>query len=165
MEPRAQLESDRPGPRGSKVIVAFLAVTIAAVAAYLIVAMPGMDHGSGAMAPMVGMNSNSSSIEQVDASTFERFVADPGSVLINVHIPYEGEISGTDSVIAYNALIGAAALPGDKSARVLLYCKTGRMSAEAASALADAGYTQIVELAGGTDAWQASGRPLIVVAR
>ena len=52
-------------------------------------------------------------------------------------------------------------LPADRTAPLALYCRTGPMSADAARTLADAGYTNIVELAGGMGAWTQSGRPLI----
>ena len=41
------------------------------------------------------------------------------------------------------------------------YCKSGRMSAEAAATLQELGYTDIVELSGGMDAWIADGRQLL----
>ena len=48
-------------------------------------------------------------------------------------------------------------LPADKDAKILLYCRSGRMSQTAAEALRRAGYTDDVELAGGMDAWGAAG--------
>jgi rhodanese-related sulfurtransferase len=159
-------DAPRSGPPGSRVVFALVAVIALSAAGYFIVAMPGMDMGGNdATASMPPMSSVSPPLRQVSATTFERLVADPASVVINVHTPYEGEIVGTDAVVAYDAIIGSAALPVDKSTPLLLYCKTGRMSAEAASALGAAGYTNIVLLVGGTDAWQASGRPITVVAR
>lgn len=159
-------DSARSGPSGSSVIFALTAVIALSVAGYFMVAMPGMDMGgNGATASVPPMSSVSPPLRQVSATTFERLVAVPASVVINVHTPYEGEIVGTDAVVAYDSIIGSAALPVDKSTRVLLYCKTGRMSADAASALGAAGYTDIVLLVGGTDAWQASGRPITTVSR
>ena len=166
MEPVLVSDAARSGPRGSRVIFALVAVVALSAAGYFMVAMPGMDMGgNGATASMPATSSVSPLLRQVSAIAFERLVADSASVVINVHTPYEGEIVGTDAVVAYGSIIGSAALPVDKSIPVLLYCKTGRMSAEAAAVLGAAGYTNVVLLVGGTDAWQASGRPITMVAR
>lgn len=81
--------------------------------------------------------------------------------LINVHVPYEGEIAGTDAFIPYDR-IGeeTARLPGDRAAAIVLYCRTGRMSAEAATTLVRLGYRNVRHLAGGMEAWQAQGYPI-----
>jgi rhodanese-related sulfurtransferase len=81
--------------------------------------------------------------------------------VVNVHIPYEGEIEGTDAEVPYND-VGAltSALP-DKDAPIILYCRSGRMSEIAGQALADLGYTQIYDVPGGMIAWQSSGRQIV----
>lgn len=83
-------------------------------------------------------------------------------LLINVHVPYEGEIEQTDAFIAFDKIGQAAgALPGDKNARIVLYCLSGRMSDIAARELARLGYKRVSHLAGGMRDWQASGFRLI----
>lgn len=81
--------------------------------------------------------------------------------IINVHIPYAGEVPNTDANIPYNDL-GAlmAAIPG-KDAPVILYCRSGNMSEQATRALVEQGYTQVWDVPGGMVAWQASGRELV----
>jgi rhodanese-related sulfurtransferase len=82
--------------------------------------------------------------------------------LINVHIPYEGEIEGTDDFIPYDHIAHELGrLPADKSAMVVLYCQSGRMSTDAARALVRLGYTNVWELGGGMDEWRKSGLPLL----
>ena len=81
--------------------------------------------------------------------------------LINVHIPYEDHIDGTDSFIAFDSILESADLPTDKSAPLALYCRSGNMSGQASAVLADAGYTNVIDLDGGMNAWEASGNPLI----
>lgn len=82
--------------------------------------------------------------------------------MINVHIPYEGELAQTDAFIPYNELEAhMSELPADKNARIVLYCRSGRMSDEAAANLVKMGYTNLVEVDGGMHAWQAAGYELI----
>jgi phage shock protein E len=82
--------------------------------------------------------------------------------LINVHVPYAGEIAATDLFIDYReAAAKMGELPQDKGGRIVVYCRSGRMSAIAANVWADAGYTEVYNLAGGFDAWEAQGYPLL----
>lgn len=83
-------------------------------------------------------------------------------LFVNTHIPYEGEIAGTDAFIPYDELeLYADQLPADKDARIVLYCRSGRMSEIAATALAQQGYSNVYELDGGMIAWEEAGLPLI----
>ena len=81
-----------------------------------------------------------------------------GFTFINVHAPYEGEIEKTDAFIAYDKIIeNSNLLPKDKNAPIILYCKTGRMSAEALETVKKLGYTNVKHLAGGMDNWEKAG--------
>jgi len=144
------------GVSGSRVIAA-IGVVVAAVVGYFALGMPGMDHGGGGMAAMAGMDASDMAVG-VDAFAARLRASD--AFVVNVHVPDEGSIAGTDAVIRYDRIVGDARLPEDKSTPVLLYCKTGRMSADAATALMDAGYTDVVYLDGGMDDWTAAGRTL-----
>lgn len=80
---------------------------------------------------------------------------------VNVHIPYEGEIEPTDAEIPYDQTAQQLSqYPADKSAKIVLYCRSGRMSAIAAQELVKAGYTNVWNLDGGMAAWQVQGLPL-----
>ena len=79
-------------------------------------------------------------------------------VLLNVHIPYEGEIQGTDAFVPYTQVDARAPrLFPDRRARIVVYCQTGRMSTIAADALVRLGYTRVIHLDGGMVAWQRAG--------
>lgn len=81
--------------------------------------------------------------------------------LVNVHVPYEGEIAGTDAFIAYDSTakrIGE--YPADKKTKIVIYCKSNRMADEAARELAALGYTGVCVLDGGMTAWMKAGFPI-----
>lgn len=93
---------------------------------------------------------------------FAAAVAERRRITINVHVPFEGAIPGTDLMVAYDRVrTDLAGLPANRSTPLAIYCRSGRMSAIAARELATLGYTDIVELDGGMDAWTASGRRLL----
>lgn len=82
--------------------------------------------------------------------------------LVDVATPYVGEIDGTDLYIPHNQLATRASeLPQDKGAKILVYCRGGLQSAQAAQTLLDLGYTGVWNLDGGTDAWARTGRSLV----
>lgn len=80
--------------------------------------------------------------------------------LINVHVPFEGAIAGTNAFIPFDAIKGSARLPRDHAAQIVLYCRSGRMSAIARATLNTLGYSNVRELQGGFDAWKQAGFPL-----
>ena len=95
---------------------------------------------------------------RLDPAAFEERMKNEQAMVINVHVPYEGELAGTDAFIPYDKIKGDPRLPEDKATELLLYCRTGRMSEEAAVDLHEEGYTNIAHLEGGMKAWEASGR-------
>lgn len=104
----------------------------------------------------------SSTARLVDPDEFSAVIAEPDRVTINVHVPFEGDITGTDLSIPFDQIAAQAGrLPADRSTGFAIYCRSGPMSAVAVETLRDLGYTDVVELRGGMRAWQADGRPLI----
>jgi len=81
--------------------------------------------------------------------------------LINVHIPFAGDLPGTDDSIPYNEIANHLdRLPEDRDATIVLYCRTGPMSAQAAEVLVGLGYTDVYHLDGGFNAWAEWGLPM-----
>ncbi len=80
--------------------------------------------------------------------------------LVNVHVPYEGDIVGTDASISYLDLASRAdELPTGGDPKLVIYCRSGNMSTQAAQDLVDAGVTGFYELEGGFTAWNDAGLP------
>lgn len=99
----------------------------------------------------------------VNADELNAMLKNKDFVFINVHIPFEGNIAGTDLSIAYDQItdpVNLTQLPVDKNAKIVLYCRSGRMSEIAAEALIKQGYTNIWDLAGGMVAWEQAGYEL-----
>ena len=102
------------------------------------------------------------STDTVSAKELKKLLEKKNFSFINVHTPYEGEIEKTDTFIAYDQVVAqSASLPKDKSAPIILYCKSGRMSTEALLTVRKLGYTNVRHLTGGMDAWQKTGGKLL----
>jgi rhodanese-related sulfurtransferase len=84
-------------------------------------------------------------------------------LFVNVHIPFEGDISGTDVSIPYDQITepaNLALLPANKEDKIVLYCRSDRMSTIAAEELVKLGYTDVWNLDGGMVEWEQAGYPL-----
>lgn len=154
------------GPRGhravaqSRWVVLAVVVGLLAIAGYFAIGMPGMDHSSSVPAD-AGMaeiaHPPDAGYESLSPAAFAERMRQGDAVVVNVHIPYEGQIPGTDVVVPYDQIATAML---DPTAQVLLYCQTGDMSADAARRLVAEGYERVAHLAGGMVAWDGSGRPV-----
>ena len=101
--------------------------------------------------------------ENLDPATLAAMLNEKDFPLINVHIPYEGEIEPTDAFIPFDEIEAKLdMLPSDRDARIVLYCRSGSMSATAAQTLVDLGYTNVAHLEGGMIAWEEAGYPLVM---
>lgn len=98
---------------------------------------------------------------ELTAKQLKEMLASKDFTLVNVHIPYDGEIAQTDLFIPYGEIASQLDKLPDKSARIVVYCRSGPMSADAAKTLVAAGYTSVMELEGGMSAWEAAGHELL----
>jgi len=100
------------------------------------------------------------SYQNITAAELNTILKSKDFTFVNVHIPFAGNIADTDLSIPYDQIgtgENLAQLPTDKNAKIVLYCRSGRMSAIAAEELVALGYTSIWNLDGGMDAWEQAG--------
>ncbi len=108
------------------------------------------------------LQKNSDGYYDIDVETFAEMQKNKDYTLVNVHIPYAGEIDGTDEFVPFNDIeSNLALLPEDKNAKIVLYCRSGGMSRVASKEIAGLGYTNLYDINGGMNAWESSGRELI----
>ncbi len=100
--------------------------------------------------------------ENIDSTTLQKMLLNKDFFFVNVHIPYEGEIEKTDVFIPYDKISdNLDKFPKDKMAKIVLYCRSGRMSKIAAEKLTALGYKNVYNLIAGMNDWQSKGYPLI----
>ena len=137
-------------------LVGSLAVLAMLVAACGSAAPESEDGAAGGVFPK-----NSDGYADIDVEQLAGMLEDKGFTLVNVHIPYEGEIEQTDLFIPFDEIAGHKDQLPEKDAPIVLYCRSGSMSTTAAQELAALGYTNVMEVDGGFRAWEAAGNELL----
>jgi rhodanese-related sulfurtransferase len=150
--------------RRSRLIVALIVFPAIAPFLYVALGKPGMkdSKSTGAIASAaIATPTSTPRVALLAPEAFEDLVAED-AVLLNVHIPFEGDLEGTKLSIPFDQIAeNKNQLPADKNTPLLVYCRSGRMSAIAAAELTQLGYKNVSDLAGGMVAWQASGRSIV----
>jgi rhodanese-related sulfurtransferase len=146
-----------------------LAVALFAVVAGWALLSGGIGSGSAATTGGSGgtvVQARGGQWTNITPDTLASMLQQKDFTLLNVKTPYIGEIAGTDLYIPYDQVASRSTeLPTDRSARIVVYCRSGNESAIAAQTLVDLGYTNVDNLAGGMNAWTASGRSLVQLNR
>lgn len=95
----------------------------------------------------------------VTADELKKYVDNDKDIyLLDVHIPEQEHITGTDEFIPFNELAEyKSRLPENKDAEIVVYCRSGSMSKTASQELIDMGYTNVKNLSGGINAWKTKG--------
>lgn len=98
----------------------------------------------------------------ISLAEFNRRLEAKDFLLINVHVPYQGEIPGTDMLLPYHSVEKHKdRLPSAKDTEIVVYCLNGPMGYAAAADLVELGYTEVDHFDGGMLEWARSGRQLI----
>lgn len=100
---------------------------------------------------------NASQVVGMNAIEFSELASQPETFVLDVHIPEQNHIPGTDAFIPYNDLNSRLdELPENKDTPIAIYCRSGSMSRTASQELVDLGYTQVYDLIGGINAYKES---------
>ena len=100
------------------------------------------------------------SYQNITSDELNTMLKNKDFVFVNVHIPFAGNIANTDLSIPYDQISipeNLSQLPDDKNAKIVLYCRSGRMSEIAAEEFVSLGYTNIWNLTGGMVEWEQAG--------
>ena len=98
------------------------------------------------------------SYQSLTAAELHTILKNNDFVFINVHTPFAGNIADTDLSIPYDQIEeNLSQLPSDKNAKIVLYCRSGRMSQIAAEELVSLGFTNVWDLKGGMADWEQAG--------
>ena len=98
---------------------------------------------------------------EVNVQELQVMLEDKDFVMINVHIPWQGNIPQTDLHLAFDQISNnQKQLPAERDEKILVYCLTSGMAKTAVQSLVDLGYTNVWMLEGGTIAWEEAGLSL-----
>ena len=86
----------------------------------------------------------------ITATELKTRLANKNFFLLDVHIPEQAHINGTDAFIDFRKIRQSTPkLPSDKETEIVVYCLGGGMSRAAAEDLWEMGYTNVYDLEGG----------------
>jgi rhodanese-related sulfurtransferase len=137
-----------------------LLLGLLAVAA-LLVAACGAAGSEPKDSPTEDLAKNADGYVDISSEQLAGMLENKDVVLVNVHIPYEGEIPETDLFIPFDQITDYQDQLPDKDAPIVLYCRSGGMSTSAAQDLVALGYSNVYELDGGFRAWSEGGYELL----
>jgi phage shock protein E len=125
----------------------------------------GSDTSTAASTPATAAASAgaASTMRHLDAKAFAQVMNQTGTVLLDVRTPAEyatGHIAKATNLDVQASTFASRIASLDKSASYALYCHSGNRSGVAGRQMIAAGFTTVVDLAGGVGAWTAAGNQL-----
>jgi rhodanese-related sulfurtransferase len=136
-------------------------LTAAVAAVLLLIVVYTQIRSPGVPAEMTAPSVNEDGFTDITVEQLAEMIENKDYTLVNVHIPYDGDLPQTDLSIPFDEIEQNLDKFPDKNAPIVLYCRSGSMSTSAAGKLASLGYTNVMELDGGMRAWAAAGNELV----
>ncbi len=100
-------------------------------------------------------------LNTITAAELNKVMQDENVFLVDVHIPEQKHIKGTDTFVPFNQIeTNINKFPQDKNTAIYLYCEGGPMGKTAAKSLYKLGYKNLFNLEGGARAWRNKGLAL-----
>lgn len=126
----------------------------------ILFALAGSLLASCAVLPDSSTGSSSAGYQMITVNDLQGIMDAEDFTFVNVHIPLEGNIPGTDAQIPFDDIENHLnLLPANKDEKIVVYCRSGSMGNTASQTLIDLGYSDVSNLEGGYIAWKAAGLP------
>ena len=110
---------------------------------------------------ITGWSMDAGGYKNISVDKFIEMMGHKDFTLINVHIPYRGEIAETDLLLPFHAIDQQKEkLPDDLNTKIV-YCMSGPMGYVAAEKLVAMGYRRVIHFQGGMVSWKKSGKSLV----
>lgn len=109
-------------------------------------------------------SSSASAVQTVDPTAFLQTAAQSDVTVIDVRTPDEyaaGHVDGAVNIDVDGADFDAQIAALDKEGTYAVYCRSGRRSALATDAMAQAGFTHVYNLSGGVGDLQTAGASIV----
>jgi len=97
----------------------------------------------------------------ITVEEYEKAITNPDIQLVDVRTPAEfssGHIAKAININVMDATFTNEISKLDKQKPVYIYCRSGARSQRAAATLMQNGFTQIIDLQGGINSWNAAGK-------
>lgn len=138
----------------------WLVLVLALVMSGLLIAACGEAQQPAAAEVGTVVKTDQGQYRDISAAELKAMMDKKDFFLVDVHVPNEGKLPELDARIPYDKITEELSqLPQEKSAKIVLTCKSGGMSTQASKDLVAAGYTNVYNLAGGFNAWRDAGYP------
>lgn len=119
-----------------------------------------------ALMMLAGCTSATDEWLRIDADAFEAAIEEqPDAYLLDVRTQAEweqdGHLEGATLIPHSDLEARQNELPRDKNDLILLYCRSGNRSQDAAQTLLDLGFTNLKELKTGINGWKGAGKTVV----
>jgi heme/copper-type cytochrome/quinol oxidase subunit 2 len=99
-------------------------------------------------------------LKNITNEEFKEMLSAKDFTLVDVHVPEAKHLQETDEFIPYDQIKKNLGKLPDKNAKILVYCRSGRMSEDAGQELVTLGYANVYNVQGGFYGMKKAGIPI-----